>query len=149
MNHQDYNRIALSVENILNKKKEFEYDFQTLKVLQMLEERQHKEKTQFMEELHKLRVEYNTKRTELENNIQTQRHEVARSLEEAKINAQRAQLELERVQMTMDHLLDSKTKLLEDLTAEYEERERKVIEEYEDYRTVTLKEIQNIENREK
>ena len=137
------------VENTVNKKKEFEYDYETLKILQMLEDRQHKEKTQFTEELHKLHVEYNNKRSDLENNIQTLRYEATRSLEEAKINAQRAQLELERARMTMDHLLDSKAKLLEDLTAEYEERERKVIEEYDDYRTATLKEIQNIENKEK
>lgn len=142
----EHEHIKPYVENIVNKPKEFECDYETLKTLQILEERQHKEKAQFTELLHELRVEYNNKRSDLESNIQAKRYEVTRDLEEAKINVQRAQLELERVQMIMDHLLDSKTKLLEDLSKEFEERERKILEEYEDYKAITLKEIQKIEN---
>lgn len=151
MNHQDYNRIALSVENILSesKEKEFDYDYETLKILQLLEIRQLDEKTQLAEDLYKLRTEYSDKRAELENNISARREEVSQKLEEAKMLFQRVQLELEKAQLAVDHLLDSKTKLLEDLSDEFEESESKLLEDYEIRQAVTLKEIQNIENREK
>lgn len=151
MNHQDYNRIALSVENNLNesKEKEFDYDYETLKILQLLEIRQLDEKTQFAEDLYKLRTEYRDKRTELENNISARREEVSQKLEEAKMLVQRVKLELEKAQLAMDHLLDSKTKLLEDLSDEFEESESKLLEDYEIRQAATLKEIQNIEYWEK
>ena len=141
--------LQASVENILNKKKEFEYDYETLKILQHLDIRQLNEKSQLVEDLFKLHTEFNDKREAMDNGIQSVRRELSKKLEDAKITLRRAELELEGAQMAMDHLLDSKVKLLDDLSAVFEERERKLYADYEARKAITLEEIQAIENREK
>ena len=137
------------VKNTVAKAKEFDYDYETLKTLQHLEIRQFEEKSQLAEDMYELHAEFNDKRAELDNNIQSVCRELSKKLEEAKITLRRSELGLERAQMAMDHHLDSKAKILDDLSDEFEERERKLYEDYEACRAITLKEIQAIENLEK